>query len=1571
MSVDAEFSNGPFILTDEKLSEVGNSAVACENASSCGAVVLTKETSSCPSDKGQMEHDTASEITGIEEVSGEAGGLDKGNDDEKLSHGSAEPAIAGNCGDKLQSDQIEKTEIADTDGGQGTLSMVAEIKGVNEFSCDVNLVCEESADAEKVESNGQKAPITEIKTVEEIMGKSNGSRKDDKSVDAENGDINSSMAVNPVTETASTEEMRGKSSGPHRNNDDRRLSAESADTEKVEIDGQREPSTVTKIKAVEEIIGESNGLSKNDKSVDDEKGDINSSMAINPGSEDSNSHSAPNMITKIDGSNETGGDTNCDVKLCEGSAETVKVEINGQREPSTVTKIEEIRSECNGSSKINESEDAEKSGSNNSVATDIISEISGLEGQSNGVEKINGQSTGVEKINIIPEISGIVVESNDAEEVSNDKLVHQESTNIEKADSQGHKVSNVVSEIKGMEDIEGESDATNRRTDGNSTSEDIKDGEVADGSTQVHKGEILCSIDAVASGKESVNCLNDNVQSVRNTVFDTKCNEETGSKFDGDKDIDDKAMHQRNEDSERLHSDGLASEGMSSDAELSHGPSVLADARLSGVENSSTSISLDISSNEAIALGSEACNCCISHGQSSADMIQESIGTAVGGESNDVDGSSDDKLMHKNFEDGKSFNSSSQAVEGMSCNAEFSQGLSTSVGSKISEVGNYCASSSKDVSSNDDVGAENETLNSSTDDSQLLGANLVREGSGFENLEDELNGGGESINNGIPHKKCEDPENPHNGSDNAGAHRDAEFSIDQSVLADLKLCEDGNSSASSIKDECHDAVCGNTLNEPIHECKMVPNMAIDFIDIKKEGESSVADQTSDDKEGESSVADQTSDDKFIRESGDAEEPPSINIDERMSCDNEICDDQATLADLELTEGGNTSSSRDVSSHDAVISENETLTCPIEIDPEPANMNIEITGSEEMTGGSDWSNDDKLVCEQSGDAEISNTNEALATSAECSSVDVAAARDMNGIAAKGFYFLIRMPRFDDEKIREHIKVAELNVDEKTQHRDAFRQKIRNKRANCQTHGAEFEAAKAQERDARKQVRTKRADISTLQDIIDKAKNAVAIGEIDNRISNMEHIIGHETVPLKEEKLLIREIKQLKQLRGQLSSNTGSQDEVQKSLDEREVNEERLRVLKKELDNLKVKVSKAETIAMTASCKFEDESRKLKELQAQFKAADDIRQEAYEELRNLKKGLYEKNVHFRTYKDDATLANDHARKGEMVALNHLCVNQVERYMELWNNNDEFRKDYIRCNTRSTVRRFGTLDGRTLGPDEQPTVLPSYRVVERVNRLVTSVDKVNSVLQAPVPHQEKQVVVLKDKLKDDNIVPQAAEGMNQVEKTKEARKSTPRERITVDEPKETEHLQTAQELEAARKEEELRKREEAARLKEQRRLEEIAKAKEALERKKRNAEKAQLRAELRAQKEEEQRLKDKEKRLRKRERKKGSASETHSENNDGEITLISTSTRGIVREFEVGESSSQSITKKTQKPSQYTKQMKTKAIPPPLRNRGRRRWQQWFWMVLSCVAVVGVFFLGNIGFFSHLKKPRNPGY
>lgn len=63
----------------------------------------------------------------------------------------------------------------------------------------------------------------------------------------------------------------------------------------------------------------------------------------------------------------------------------------------------------------------------------------------------------------------------------------------------------------------------------------------------------------------------------------------------------------------------------------------------------------------------------------------------------------------------------------------------------------------------------------------------------------------------------------------------------------------------------------------------------------------------------------------------------------------------------------------------------------------------------------------------------------------------------------------------------------------------------------------------------------------------------------QIRSMEHKIQHETLPLKEEKQFIRDIKQLKQIREQFSSNMGSQDEVQQAMDQKDQSEERLKVL----------------------------------------------------------------------------------------------------------------------------------------------------------------------------------------------------------------------------------------------------------------------------------------------------------------------------------------------------------------------------------------------------------------------------
>nr|GMD40290.1 cingulin-like isoform X2 [Ipomoea batatas] len=687
---------------------------------------------------------------------------------------------------------------------------------------------------------------------------------------------------------------------------------------------------------------------------------------------------------------------------------------------------------------------------------------------------------------------------------------------------------------------------------------------------------------------------------------------------------------------------------------------------------------------------------------------------------------------------------------------------------------------------------------------------------------------------------------------------------------------------------------------------------------------------------------------------------------------ELAHGQSSSTVVQLSEVGNSSTSinRDMHGDDTLVSGLESLRSSFDNNGSPPNhtKNLEV-----QCNGSERSGEDNLVCQEFVVADKSLCNETLDILLDGSSANVAG-QDVSTVTFEGlkkpFQFLIKMPRFDDEKLREQIRLAQLHVDEKTQSRDAIWQEIKKKRANCQHHGVEFEAAKSEERAARKLVRSKRAEIEHLQTAINRVKNAISVEEIDARICSMENMIEHETLPLKEEKNLIREIKQLKQLRDQLSSNIGSCDEVQQALDNRDQIEESLKILKKELDSLKTKVSKAEAVAVAVSLRYEEESKMHKELRAQYKAANEIRQAAYENFQNLKKILYEKNNHFRMYKDNASTASRHAARKDTEALHHLCANQVEKYMELWNRDDEFRKEYVRCNMRSTVRRLGTLDGRSLGPNEDPPVLPVY-VAERTDKVISRTSKVDFVSPTLPLQQEKQVMLIKDEDIARNPMVKVTGQKTERERKSGAVKSNLESAddtvsswdVSNDVKREDIQILTKEELELARKEEELKRLETAARLKEQRRLEEIAKAKEALERKKRNAEKAQVRAELRAQKEAEQKEKEREKRLRKKERKKGGGSEAANEN---ENVSICESIKDIVNEAETKETEEGG--KKTQKAPQYAKQSKTKSIPPPLRNKNKKKMQQWMRIIFTSIIVIALFLLGNIGFFANLKSRQN---
>ncbi|KAK4744422.1 hypothetical protein SAY87_010734 [Trapa incisa] len=580
--------------------------------------------------------------------------------------------------------------------------------------------------------------------------------------------------------------------------------------------------------------------------------------------------------------------------------------------------------------------------------------------------------------------------------------------------------------------------------------------------------------------------------------------------------------------------------------------------------------------------------------------------------------------------------------------------------------------------------------------------------------------------------------------------------------------------------------------------------------------------------------------------------------------------------------------------------------------------------------------------------------------EASVVGLAEAKpDVPEVESRFFNYLVRLPRYDGE-LTIQIKDAQAQLDEKTRVRDAINAEIQIIRVTRNSFIVELEAASAKERTARDSLKSKWLEIDSVQSVLNKVKNSMSIDDISNRIQSMEHRIQHETMPLNEEKLLLREIKQLKQSREQLTANMGNLEELNQALEQKEQTEERLKVLRKEVESLRGNVSRAEVVTKAAKKKHYDENGKLQELQAKFRAADAVRQEAYSHLRSLRMQLKGKNEYFNKYRDDAMRLNDLVLKGHRNNSYQFCINQVEEFMKLWNDNEGFRNNYVNWSLKGTLRRLGTKDGRSLGVDEQPPSIPphiSERVVkdistsafpslEQAMARAVPVEAVPSSTDVPVKsvEQKKQESKAKAPAKPSETVESVASSVpvRDVEAT-----------VVIEESK-----KVKEEEEKARKEEELRREEEEeAKLKERRRLEEKAKAEAALERKKRNTERAQARAAAKAQKEAEQKEKEKEKKLKKKEKKKAAGSAPSDSTTEGEPAPSSETLTVTPKEPEVP-TKIDTAAKRPYRPAHLKNQIKMKSAipPPPLRNRGKRKMQPWMWVLLIASVVLVLFLAGN---------------
>ncbi|CAA2987381.1 proton pump-interactor 1 [Olea europaea subsp. europaea] len=348
------------------------------------------------------------------------------------------------------------------------------------------------------------------------------------------------------------------------------------------------------------------------------------------------------------------------------------------------------------------------------------------------------------------------------------------------------------------------------------------------------------------------------------------------------------------------------------------------------------------------------------------------------------------------------------------------------------------------------------------------------------------------------------------------------------------------------------------------------------------------------------------------------------------------------------------------------------------------------------------------------------------------------------------------------------------------------------------------------------------------------------ELNNLIKSLEYRIQHESIPLNEEKQILREIKQLEGTRGKVIANAAERAKIQDSLGEKEAIQDQVKLIGVDLDGVR-----KEQLVVKAKLKQLDEEKEFLEkeinaLQEELAAVAEKRDKTFVNIQEIRKQREESNS---TYYQNRTLlinARDLAAKKDVEALKELSEMEAGKFISLWSSNKFFRDDYVRRILPSLDVRQLRRDARIRNPDEKPLVSLDASAPSGGESVVKT-----NVKQ---PSKEDTVPLV---AQNDTDTEQKVQKENNSRQQKEANDRTESIIEKIDWENTGEGVLGMEKLQ--KDSPPIMKELDEKKLKEIRREEETAKKKMAMERKKKLAEKAAAKAAIKAQKEAEKKLKE----------------------------------------------------------------------------------------------------------------------
>ncbi|CAL5064765.1 unnamed protein product [Urochloa decumbens] len=540
----------------------------------------------------------------------------------------------------------------------------------------------------------------------------------------------------------------------------------------------------------------------------------------------------------------------------------------------------------------------------------------------------------------------------------------------------------------------------------------------------------------------------------------------------------------------------------------------------------------------------------------------------------------------------------------------------------------------------------------------------------------------------------------------------------------------------------------------------------------------------------------------------------------------------------------------------------------------------------------------------------------------------------------FYF-VKVRSFEDPKLRAKLEAAEKEFQKKIQARSKLIDAVRAKKAERSSIISELKPLTAENKQYNEVVNEKIKEMEPLRNSLGKFReenNAMraqgaglcsSIEELEQTIKMLNDRIVHESIPLAEEKRLVKEIKDLEKTRSKVISNAANRAKLQDTVVEKEAIQDQVKIIGEGIDGIK-----KERQAVRSKIKvLEDELKavdaEIASLQEDLDAATARKDKAYESLQELRAVRDAKNASFLQNRAVLNKAKDYSSRNMLTELQELHKTEGDKFMTQWCENKVFREDYEKRILASLNSRLLTRDGRMRNPDEKPIFIES---------------------QVPVPAAEPEPVPVKLPAKQAKEVP--------APQADEAPKVEARSKGPVKSLKAKAALDADDDYEAERPKEKAKPTEaDVAKLKEIKRQEEIEKNKLALERKKKQAEKQAAKAAARAQKEAEKKLKKEEKKA----KKKSGAADTDEPSESDAKSDEATEAQAEEEAAPV----STTVKKEQKENARYRNVVSRSKAPPPkalLKRKKAQSYWSWAGPAAAVAAAVLVALLAVLGYYQY---------